>query len=95
MTAGELQKLGAETVQCTQLVQGMTDQARLLGAVAEADAEGQALVARIHERKRLTAALEAADAAYTQAVQRAAQTGDWTLVPAAHQALHQARGAAA
>lgn len=68
MTAGELQELGAKTEHDTQLVQGLTDQVRLRGLLAEADA------------------------AYTAAVQRAAQTGDWTLVPAAHQALHQARG---
>lgn len=94
MTAGELQALGAQTVQCTQLVQGMTDQARLLGAVAEADAEGQPLVARIHERKRLTTALEAADEAYTRAVQAAVgRSGDWQTVQVAGERVREARAA--
>ena len=35
--------------------------------------------------------LEQADAAYTAAVVMAARTGDWGVVAAAHQAIHQAR----
>lgn len=35
--------------------------------------------------------LEKADAAYTAAVQVAARTGDWGVVAAAHQAIHQTR----
>ncbi|AHB31655.1 hypothetical protein ArV2_gp44 [Arthrobacter phage vB_ArS-ArV2] len=68
MTAAELNAISADAHERTQYVQGVTDQARLRGLIAQADA------------------------AYTQTVQHAAQTGDWTLVPAAHQALHQARG---
>jgi len=68
VTAAELQAHAADAHERTQYVQGVTDQARLRGLIAKADA------------------------AYTRTVQRAAQTGDWTLVPAAHQALHQARG---
>jgi hypothetical protein len=38
-----------------QLVQGLADQARLRGMIA--DTEGETLVARIHNRKRLATAL--------------------------------------
>lgn len=92
MTAGELQKLGAKTVQDTQLVQGLADQVRLRGIVA--DTEGQALVAKIHERKRLTAALEAADAAYTSAVQAAVgRSGDWASVQVAGERVRECEAA--
>jgi hypothetical protein len=92
VTAGELQALGAETIQELQLVQGLEDQARLRGIVA--DAEGEALVARIHERKRLTTALEAADAAYTQAVEAAVgRWGDWQSVQVAGERVRECRAA--
>lgn len=41
MTAGELQKLGAEAGQETRLVEGLTDQLLLRGAVAAAETFGQ------------------------------------------------------
>jgi hypothetical protein len=41
----------------------------------------------------LQAAVEAADIAYTAAVQAAAGTGAWSLVSVAAAALHQARAA--
>ena len=41
----------------------------------------------------LRADLAAADAAYTLAVQHAAQTRDWAHVRHAHEAVHQARAA--
>lgn len=41
----------------------------------------------------LRAALAAADAAYTLAVQHAAQTDNWAHVRHAHEAVHQARAA--
>ena len=41
----------------------------------------------------LQAAVEAADLAYTAAVQAAAGTGAWSLVSVAAAALHQARAA--
>lgn len=41
MTAGELQKLGAEAGQQARLVEGMTDQVLLRGVVAVADTFGQ------------------------------------------------------
>lgn len=83
MTAGELQALGAEAQQCTQLVTGLADQARLRGIVATAD-----------ERKRLTTALEAADAAYTQAVEAAVgRRGDWASVQVAGERVRECRAA--
>jgi hypothetical protein len=92
VTAGELQAVGANAVQDTQLVQGLEAQARLRGMVA--DAEGQTLVARIHERKRLTTALEAADAAYTQAVQAAVgRSGDWASVQVAGERVRECEAA--
>lgn len=41
MTAGELQKVGAEADQETRLVEGMTDQVLLRGVVAAAETFGQ------------------------------------------------------
>ncbi len=59
-----------------------------------ADTEGQELVARIHDRKRLTQALEAADNAYTVAVQAAVgRAGDWAHVRQAGEVVRQARAA--
>ena len=59
-----------------------------------ADPEGRELVARIHDRKHLTLALEAADDAYTLAVQAAVgRHGDWAHVREAAQAVRQARSA--
>lgn len=92
MTAAELVKLGAEAQQRTHLAQGLQDQALLRGMVA--DAEGETLVARIHERKRLATALEAADAAYTEAVQAAVgRWGDWQSVQVAGERVRECRAA--
>lgn len=92
MTAGELQELGATAAHDTQLVQGLADQVRLRGMIA--DTEGETLVARIHERKRLTTALEAADAAYTEAVQAAVgRRGDWASVQVAGERVRECRAA--
>lgn len=58
------------------------------------DVEGRALVARIHERKRLATALEAADAAHTAAVEAAvAKAGDWASVQVAGERVREARAA--
>lgn len=59
-----------------------------------ADVEGRTLVARIHDRKRLTQDLEAADNAYTVAVQAAVgRAGDWAHVRQAAEVVRQARSA--
>jgi hypothetical protein len=69
-----------------------TDQPGLVAMLA--DPEGETLVARIHERKRLTAALEAADAVYTSAVQAAvAKAGDWASVQVAGERVRECRAA--
>jgi hypothetical protein len=69
--------------------------AEYLNLAAQA-AESVASVRGITEQARLrglTAAVEAADLAYTAAVQAAAGTGAWSLVSVAAAALHQARAA--
>jgi hypothetical protein len=92
VTAGELKKLGANTAQDTQLVQGLAAQARLRGMVA--DAEGETLVARIHRRKRLADELDRADAAYTLAAQAAVgRSGDWASVQVAGERVRECRAA--
>jgi hypothetical protein len=92
VTAGELQELGATAEHDTRLVQGLEAQARLRGMIA--DVEGETLVARIHERKRLATALEAADAAYTQAVEAAVgRRGDWASVQVAGERVRECRAA--
>lgn len=92
MTAGELQALNAEATQDLQLVQGLSDQVRLRGMIA--DTEGETLVARIHNRKRLATALEAADAAYTLAVQAAVgRSGDWQSVQVAGERVRECEAA--
>lgn len=59
-----------------------------------ADPAGHALVAAIHERKRLTTELKAADDAHTLAVQAAvAGHGDWFSVQAASAVVRQCRAA--
>lgn len=94
MTAGELVSLGSEAHEQAQLVQGLTNQATLLGIVAAADPEGQALIAAIHDRKHLTDALAKADDAYTAAVQDAVGGhGDWAYVREAGEVVRQARSA--
>jgi hypothetical protein len=83
VTAGELQKLGAETIQELQLVQGLTDQVQLLGIVSAAD-----------NRDRLTRELAAADAVYTSAVQAAVgRSGDWASVQVAGERVRECRAA--
>lgn len=94
MTAGELIALGAEAHHETQILQGLADQAQLLGLVGTAGAEGQELVARIHRRKRLTQELAAADAAYTAAVQAAVgRSGAWASVQVAGDVVRQCEAA--
>lgn len=59
-----------------------------------ADIEGRELVARIHDRKRLTQELAAADAVYTQAVQAAvAKQTDWAVARQAAEVVRQCRAA--
>ncbi|GAP53840.1 hypothetical protein AHiyo6_04050 [Arthrobacter sp. Hiyo6] len=59
-----------------------------------ADSVGQSLVAAIHERKRLTTELKAADDAHTLAVQAAVGGhGDWFSVQAASAVVRQCRAA--
>jgi hypothetical protein len=83
VTAGELQALGAETIQELQMVQGLEEQARLRGMVTAAE-----------NRARLTTALEAADAVYTSAVQAAvAKAGDWRSVQVAGERVRECRAA--
>lgn len=92
MTAGELQKLGANAEQELHLVQGLSDQVRLRGMIT--DTEGETLVAKIHRRKRLTEELQAADAAYTAAVQAAVgKSGDWQSVQVAGNVVRQCEAA--
>lgn len=65
-------------------------------AIAAQAAESATHVQLITEQARqrgLQAAVEAADIAYTAAVQAAANTGAWSLVSVAAAALHQARAA--
>lgn len=73
----------------------MTDAAQYLALAAHA-ADSVTHVQLITEQARqrgLQAAVEAADLAYTAAVQAAANTGAWSLVSVAAAALHQARAA--
>jgi hypothetical protein len=73
----------------------MSDAAQYLALAAQA-AESVTNVQLITEQARqrgLQAAVEAADIAYTAAVQAAANTGAWSLVSVAAAALHQARAA--
>lgn len=59
-----------------------------------ADVEGQALVARILTRKRLTTELAAADDAHPRAVQAAVGGhGDWYTVRQAGEVVRQCRAA--
>lgn len=83
MTAGELQRLGAETIHELQRVQGLEDQAKLLGLVSAADSG-----------HRLARELAAADAAYTAAVQAAVgRSGDWQSVQVAGNVVRQCEAA--
>lgn len=83
MTAGELQTLGAETIQELQRVQGLEDQAKLIGLLSSADS-----------RDRLARELEAADDAYTAAVQAAVgRSGDWASVQVAGERVRECRAA--
>ena len=92
MTAGELQALGADTTQGLALVEGLSDQVRLRGMVA--DTEGETLVARIHNRKRLARELACAEAVHAAAVEAAvARTGDWQSVQVAGQRVRECRAA--
>jgi hypothetical protein len=73
----------------------MSDANQYIALAAQA-AESVQHVRGITEQARLrglTAAVEAADLAYTAAVQAAAGTGAWSLVSVAAAALHQARSA--
>lgn len=65
-----------------------------MSATTIQDVEGQALVARIHERKRLTTALEAADAVHAAAVEAAVgRRGDWASVQVAGERVRECRAA--
>lgn len=64
-----------------------------LAAQAADSVQHVQLVTEQARQRGLQAAVEAADLAYTAAVQAAAGTGAWSLVSVAAAALHQARAA--